>query len=64
MYFVRGETEHFYLDHVGTETVLFTNGIHILFQIHIKKLEHEVKLCFRMHDIQQPTVHCQFFFPF
>lgn len=42
-----------YLDHVKTETFIFTNGIHILFQIHIKELEHEVELCFRMHNIQQ-----------
>lgn len=42
-----------YLDHIKTETFIFTNGIHILFQIHIKKLEHEVELCFRMHNIQQ-----------
>lgn len=42
-----------YLDHIKTETFIFTNGIHILFQIHIKKLEHEVEFCFRMHNIQQ-----------
>lgn len=50
--FVR--SRYVYLDHVGTETVLFTNGIHILFQIHIKELEYEVELCFGMHNIQQP----------
>lgn len=45
--------QEIYLDHIKTKTFIFTNGIHILFQIHIKKLEHEVELCLRMHNIQQ-----------
>lgn len=55
--------QEIYLDHIKTKTFIFTNGIHILFQIHIKKLEHEVELCLRMHNIQQSkTFRCFRFF--
>lgn len=42
------------LDDGRTETVLVADRVHVLFQVHIQELKHQVQLGVGMNDIEQP----------
>lgn len=42
------------LDHVGTQAVLVANRVHVLFQIQVEKLEHEIQLGIRVNNVEKP----------
>jgi hypothetical protein len=48
----RPETD---LDNVGPEAVGIANLVHIALEIEIEKLENEVELGFRMHNVEEPS---------